>query len=103
MISKSAIKMLEIHSFASSACRIYPCKGATWAVTIDGEIERLDTDQELFPAQVGGYGRRQCGIGVELLERLRQVCKYSGLQVVVVAPGPCLIGGRTGGILGFVF
>src|SRR4051812_29894093 len=33
MISKSAIKMLEIHSFASSACRIYPCKGATWAVT----------------------------------------------------------------------
>ena len=25
--------MLEIHSFASNACRIYPCKGATWAVT----------------------------------------------------------------------
>src|SRR3954471_15183723 len=34
MISKSTIKILEIHSFASSACRIYPCKGATWAVTI---------------------------------------------------------------------
>src|SRR4051812_14104955 len=34
MTSKSAIKILEIHSFASSACRIYPCKGATWAVTI---------------------------------------------------------------------
>src|SRR3954447_16487203 len=33
MTSKSAIKILEIHSFASSACRIYPCKGATWAVT----------------------------------------------------------------------
>src|SRR4051812_34911875 len=33
MISKSTIKVLEIHSFASSACRIYPCKGATWAVT----------------------------------------------------------------------
>src|SRR3954447_17869483 len=26
--------MLEIHSLASSACRIYPCKGATWAVTL---------------------------------------------------------------------
>src|SRR3954454_1332249 len=44
MISKSAIKMLEIHSFASSACRIYPCKGATWAVTIT--LERLN----LWPA-----------------------------------------------------
>jgi hypothetical protein len=26
MMSKSAIKMLAIHSFASIACRIYPCK-----------------------------------------------------------------------------
>src|SRR3954470_3453730 len=45
MISKSAIKMLEIHNFASSACRIYPCKGATWAVTkvveCDARIEAV--------------------------------------------------------------
>jgi hypothetical protein len=39
MISKSAIKMLEIHSFASSACRIYPCKGAIWAVTLRARQE----------------------------------------------------------------
>src|SRR4051795_13411161 len=43
MISKSAIKMLEIHSFASSACRIYPCKGATWAVTfVPGQLPSIE-------------------------------------------------------------
>ena len=57
MISKSAIKMLEIHSFASSACRIYPCKGATWAVTFrDVKMRCSLLDLAILP--IGAYAPR---------------------------------------------
>src|SRR3954470_19111828 len=50
MTSKSAIKILEIHSFASSACRIYPCKGATWAVTLIHRSSRSIGNNHLLQA-----------------------------------------------------